>query len=109
MAWLYWRTNGSLLLVMLMHAAVNNTNIVPSAALGATNPLALSTSLVAWLAATLLWIGAVYFLVRMRRADPIVLTVLPILESRKYSQSSTGGFGDARAPLKRWRNWKCHA
>ncbi|MFS8085453.1 MAG: CPBP family intramembrane glutamic endopeptidase, partial [Acidobacteriota bacterium] len=31
MAWLYWRTNGSLLLTMLMHAAVNNTNIVASA------------------------------------------------------------------------------
>jgi hypothetical protein len=31
MAWLYAKTNGSLLLVMLMHAAVNNTkDIVPS-------------------------------------------------------------------------------
>jgi len=24
-AWLYWRTNGSLLLTMLMHSAINNT------------------------------------------------------------------------------------
>jgi membrane protease YdiL (CAAX protease family) len=40
MAWLYWRTSGSLLLTMLMHAAVNNTkDIVPSAVSGATNPL----------------------------------------------------------------------
>jgi len=50
MAWLYWRTGGSLLLVMLLHAAVNNTkDIVPSAVPGATNPFAPSTSLVAWL------------------------------------------------------------
>lgn len=69
MAWLYWRTNGSLLLTMLMHAAVNNTkDIVPSAVSGATNPFALSTSLVAWLTAALLWICAVFFLVRMRQA-----------------------------------------
>jgi membrane protease YdiL (CAAX protease family) len=67
-AWLYWRTNGSLLLVMLLHAAVNNTkDIVPSADPGATNPLTLSTSLVAWLTLAFLWLAAAYFLVRMRR------------------------------------------
>ena len=67
-AWLYWRTGGSLLLVMLLHAAVNNTkDIVPSAVHGATNPFALSSSLVAWLSATLLWIAAGYFLARMRK------------------------------------------
>ncbi len=70
MAWLYWRTEGSLLLVMLMHAAVNNTkDIVPSGVAGATNPFALSTSLVAWLTVALLWIGAAYFLLRMRGAE----------------------------------------
>jgi hypothetical protein len=38
MAWLYARTNGSLLLVMLLHSAVNNSkDIVPSAVSGATN------------------------------------------------------------------------
>jgi membrane protease YdiL (CAAX protease family) len=67
-AWLYWRTGGSLLLVMLLHAAVNNTkDIVPSAGRGATNPFGLSTSLVAWITATLLWIVAAHFLWRMRR------------------------------------------
>jgi membrane protease YdiL (CAAX protease family) len=67
-AWLYWRTGGSLLLVMLLHAAVNNTkDVVPSAVPGATNPFALSTSLVAWITATLLWIAAAHFLWRMRR------------------------------------------
>jgi len=65
--WLYW-TGGSLLLVMLLHAAVNNTkDIVPSAVPGATNPFAFSTSLVAWITATLLWVAAAYFLWRMRR------------------------------------------
>jgi membrane protease YdiL (CAAX protease family) len=38
-AWLYWRTNGSPLLTMLMHAAINNTkDIVPSLAMTGTNP-----------------------------------------------------------------------
>lgn len=68
MAWLYWRTQGSLLLVMLLHAAVNNTkDIVPSAVPGATNSFALSISLVGWLTVALLWIAAAYFLVRMRK------------------------------------------
>jgi len=68
MAWLYWRTNGSLLLTMLMHAAINNTNIVPTSATGSTNPWQLRTSLTAWIATTLLWICAGYFLIQMRRA-----------------------------------------
>lgn len=68
LAWLYWRTGGSLLLVMLLHAAVNNTkDIVPSADLNATNPLAFSHSLVAWLTVAMLWIAAAYFLFRMRK------------------------------------------
>lgn len=70
MAWLYARTRGSLLLVMLMHAAVNNTTgIVPGAAPGATdgNPFTLDASLVAWLTVALLWIPAAWFLVRMGR------------------------------------------
>ena len=68
LAWLYVRTNGSLLLTMLMHAAGNNTkDIVPSAVPGAANPFALSTSVVAWIAVTLLWICAAYFLARMSR------------------------------------------
>lgn len=73
MAWLYWRTSGSLLLVMLLHAAVNNTkDIVPSIAPGATDALSLSPSPIAWLTAALMWLTAAYFLLRMRR-----VTVLP--------------------------------
>src|SRR5262249_50036769 len=67
MAWLYCRTGGSRLLVMLFHAAVNNTkDIVPSAVPGATNSFALSTSLVAWLTVALLWIVAAVLLRQMR-------------------------------------------
>jgi membrane protease YdiL (CAAX protease family) len=69
-AWLYSRTGASLLLPMLMHAAVNNSkDIVPSAVPGAAKPFALSTSLVAWLTVALLWVCAVYFLVRMARTN----------------------------------------
>jgi CAAX protease family protein len=65
-AWLYAHTNGSLLLTMLLHAAVNNSkDIVPSAVPGATNTFGLSSSLVAWLTVALLWVCAAYFLVRM--------------------------------------------
>ena len=82
MAWLYWRTGGSLLLVMLLHAAVNNTkDIVPSAVPGAKDPFALSTSLPAWLTVTLLWICAVYFLVRMRKVKLQVIES-PMMEER---------------------------
>jgi membrane protease YdiL (CAAX protease family) len=68
MAWLYWRTNGSLLLTMLMHAAVNNTNIVPAPVSATASPFALTAPPVVWMNAALLWLGAVYFLFQMRRA-----------------------------------------
>lgn len=69
-AWLYANTNGSLLLTMLMHSAVNQTvGIVPSAVANAANPFALSTSLVASLTNAFLWIAAGYFLVRMRHIE----------------------------------------
>jgi hypothetical protein len=67
MAWPYWRTNGSLLLTMLMHASVNNTrDIVPSAVSAAANVFSLRSSGVAWLSVAMLWICAAYFLIRMR-------------------------------------------
>jgi len=66
-AWLYWRTNRSLLLVMLMHSSVNQTlGLVPSTIPNGSNAFAISTSLVAWLTVGLLSITAVYFLVQMR-------------------------------------------
>jgi membrane protease YdiL (CAAX protease family) len=69
MAWVYWRTNGSLLLTMLMHAAINNTkDIVPSAISAATSAFSFRSSLTAWVTVVMLWICAAYFLVRMRGA-----------------------------------------
>jgi membrane protease YdiL (CAAX protease family) len=68
--WLYAHTKGSLLLVMLMHSAVNQTlGIVPSSVATAANPFALSTSLVAWLTTALLWLTATYFLFRMPKGS----------------------------------------
>jgi len=62
MAWLYWRTGGSLLLTMLMHAAINNTTSlvpaaspVPVATFGwQATPMAWATVAVAWLVAAVL-------------------------------------------------------
>jgi membrane protease YdiL (CAAX protease family) len=71
LTWLYVHTNGSLLLTMLMHAAINNTkDIVPSRVPGASDPWALSTSPVAWLTAALLWLFALVFLVRLKLYTP---------------------------------------
>jgi membrane protease YdiL (CAAX protease family) len=77
MAFLYWRTGGSLLLVMLMHAAVNNTTgIVPAAVPGASNPLSFQGSSVAWLTVIASWAIAAVLLWRMRGArsatDPTI-------------------------------------
>jgi len=68
--WLYAQTRGSLLLTMLMHSAVNQTvGIVPSANPNPGNPFSLGVSLVMWLTAALLWITALYFLVRMPKVE----------------------------------------
>jgi membrane protease YdiL (CAAX protease family) len=69
-AFLYWRTEGSLFLVMLMHASVNNTTgIVPAATGGALAPVALGASLVAWATVAVSWVIAIPLLMRMRKAD----------------------------------------
>ena len=72
MGWLYWRSEGSLLIVMLFHAAVNNLkDIVPSASPVASGAFSLRASPVGWFTVALLWIAAVYFLVQMRNAKPL--------------------------------------
>src|SRR5438128_9254642 len=83
MAWLYARTRGSLLLVMLLHSAVNNAkDIVPSSVAGATNTFSLNASLVAWLTVTFLWICAAWFLARMPSRD------LPeLVRTRRHSSA----------------------
>lgn len=68
-AFLYWKTDGSLLLVMLMHASVNNTTgMVPAAIGGAIAPIAFGGSLVAWATVALSWAVATPLLIRMRKA-----------------------------------------
>lgn len=72
MGYLYWKTKGSLLLVMVMHASINNTkDIVPSAITEASNPFGFSHSLVGWLTVALLWIFAIYFLIQMRNVKQL--------------------------------------
>jgi membrane protease YdiL (CAAX protease family) len=75
MAWLYWRSNGSLLLTMLMHAAINNTaGIVSSMPSANTNPFTVRPSDVAWLTAGILWLGAGFLLIRMRKVRSLEAT-----------------------------------
>lgn len=60
-AFLYVRTNGSLLLTMLMHSAVNQTlGTVPGALPIGKGVFSLNASLVEWLTAALLWVVALY-------------------------------------------------
>jgi membrane protease YdiL (CAAX protease family) len=66
-AWLYWRTGGSLLLTMLMHAAANNTkDITPSGGVQGASVFGLEGTLVLRLTVLLLWVVATVLLVRMR-------------------------------------------
>src|SRR6266542_3756673 len=68
-AWVYWKTNGSLLLTMLMHAAINNmSDIVPSIPRTPANPMLPWNPAFGWITAIVLWIPAVFFLVAMRSA-----------------------------------------
>jgi membrane protease YdiL (CAAX protease family) len=67
MAWLYWRTGQALLLVMLLHAAANNTkDVVPSALAEPTSTWTLHASPVAWTTVALMWLVASMLLIRMR-------------------------------------------
>ena len=65
MAWLYARTNGSLLLIMLMHSAINQTVGIVSDLGKAGNPFTVRPPLSFVLTVIFLWIPALYFLVSM--------------------------------------------
>jgi len=70
MSWLYWKTDGSLLLVMLMHASVNNTTgIVPAAVPNAVDTMSFEGSPVAWMTVGISWLVAALLLSRMRGAE----------------------------------------
>jgi len=80
MSWLYWKTEGSLLLVMLMHASVNNTTgIVPAAVPNAVAPTSFEGSLVAWVTVGVSSVVAAMLLFRMRGAElgPMLSQVTP--------------------------------
>ena len=63
MAWLMAGTDGSVLLAVLFHSAINQSkDIVPSGVLGPDRAWALSTSSTAWLTVGVLWVAAAYFL-----------------------------------------------
>lgn len=65
MAWLYARTNQSLLLTMLMHSTINQTSSIVSDVGKPGNPFSWHAPLSSWFTAALLWIAATYILVRM--------------------------------------------
>ena len=70
MAWLYWRSNGSLLITMFMHAAVNNlSGIVPTQLAGATDVWSLAAAPIAWLSVGVMWGIAAWCLLKMRGAS----------------------------------------
>lgn len=67
-AWLYARTGGSLLLVMLLHAAINNSkDIVPAGLPAPPGVFSLHASAVSWLALLSMWAVAAWLLPRMNR------------------------------------------
>ena len=69
MAWLYWKTGGSLLLTMLMHASVNNTAFIPLTGAEPVNPMSLEGSLTLWATVGVSSAIAAVLLVRMRGAE----------------------------------------
>jgi membrane protease YdiL (CAAX protease family) len=69
MAWLFWGTGGSLLLVMVMHASVNNTiGIVPAALPYTVDSWSVEGSPMAWITIGLSWAVMAVLLLRMRGA-----------------------------------------
>jgi membrane protease YdiL (CAAX protease family) len=81
MAWLYWKTNQSVLLTMLMHASIDNTAAIASSPTPATvsNPFALPQAAFPWITALLLCLAALCFLIQMQnRRRKIPRLSLPI-------------------------------
>jgi membrane protease YdiL (CAAX protease family) len=68
-AWLYDKTNGSLLLAALLHTSMNVTLLFLPQPESAAAVFARPTEPVSWIFTALLWIAAGYLLQRMRRFD----------------------------------------
>jgi uncharacterized protein len=83
-AWLYAHTGGSLLLVMLMHAAINNTKgIVSSGQVNSGNPFDLSSTPMGWITMAVLWAFAAVLLLRM--------------PGRRHAERSAGEVGSSQS------------
>ncbi len=75
-AWLYSQSGGSLLLTMVMHAAVNQAvSVVPTRLVEPGSMWAIDPKPVTWSLIGLLWLAAAYFLSRMPGADRRVMSV----------------------------------
>lgn len=84
LTWLYWRTNGSVLLTMFMHAAFNNMkDIVPSGGVNGGHVFGLASTLVFRLTVLVLWVTGAILLVRLSRASQSgkVLGTIPLLSA----------------------------
>lgn len=72
LAWLYGKTGGSLLLMMLMHSAFNQTiGVVPDVLRPGERPFALGASLSFLLTLGWMWLAAGILLTRMPAAPPV--------------------------------------
>jgi membrane protease YdiL (CAAX protease family) len=95
MGWLYAKVQGSLWPVMLLHSAVNNSkDIVPSAAPNGGGVFGFQASPVGWLTLGVLWLSAVFFLVRMPGAEQIQ----PRQAEEAEPQGMTGSTRSSPAP-----------
>jgi hypothetical protein len=69
-AWLYTHTEGSLFITMLMHSVANNLpHFDPMPASNTAGVFSLHAGTVLWLTTAVLWIPAVYFLIRMPASE----------------------------------------
>lgn len=67
LAFLYWRTRGSLFLTMVMHAAVNNIRLVATVP-STGGAFAVRASFASWATSAVMWAAAAGFLIAMRGA-----------------------------------------
>jgi uncharacterized protein len=86
-AWLYARTKGSLLPVMLLHAAINNSkDIVAAHVAPETKNFSFNAPLLSWVTLALVWVSAAYFLRDMRKLH---------LDPGRYASRSIDGLSDS--------------
>lgn len=81
MAWLYWRTQGSLLLTMVMHAAVNNLRPIATPVMETGRPFGLHAPFVTWATVGIMWMFSGGLLIAMRGTrGELAVSALPRVE-----------------------------